>query len=191
MDERVKRAMQRWPNVPALYGWLRLDEAGRWWLNGARVRNQALFDFIGRNYNCDEAGQWFFQNGPQRGYVELDYTPWVLHLGADDRLLDQFGNAVNPTGVAVIDDEANLLLETPRGPGLFAGDGLSRVVEKLLDGDGEPVDLAAIEAAIHARDASGLQLAWDGGSLPVAFIPRAEVPERSGFVRKPVPPGTS
>jgi hypothetical protein len=32
-------------------------------------------NFIQRNYDHDAQGQWFFQNGPQRVYVELEATP--------------------------------------------------------------------------------------------------------------------
>ena len=30
MDPIVRRAIARWPNVPAVYGWLKLDRRGRW-----------------------------------------------------------------------------------------------------------------------------------------------------------------
>ncbi|HET8728586.1 MAG TPA: DUF2946 family protein, partial [Alphaproteobacteria bacterium] len=30
MDESVLRAMTKWPNVPAVYGWLQLDQRGNW-----------------------------------------------------------------------------------------------------------------------------------------------------------------
>ena len=38
MDESVIRAMDRWPDVPAVYGWLELDVRGRWRLRGEPVR---------------------------------------------------------------------------------------------------------------------------------------------------------
>ena len=28
LDEQVRRAMQKWPQVPAVYGWLRLSRRG-------------------------------------------------------------------------------------------------------------------------------------------------------------------
>ena len=34
MDEDVLRAMTRWPDVPAVYGWLSLDRRGRWLIRG-------------------------------------------------------------------------------------------------------------------------------------------------------------
>ena len=30
MDEIVLRSMLKWPNVPSVYGWLRLDRRGQW-----------------------------------------------------------------------------------------------------------------------------------------------------------------
>ena len=93
MDDIVIRAMAKWPNVPAVYGWLALDRRGQWSIKSAvpggsaaaaaefePVTNPKLIEFIGRNYAHDEQGRWFFQNGPQRVYVKLDYTPLVYRI---------------------------------------------------------------------------------------------------------------
>ena len=85
MDEIVIRGMLKWPNVPAVYGWLSLDRRGSWMIKNVsgrfeRIANAAVNDFIGRNYAVDEEGRWYFQNGPQRVFVALDYTPWVYRL---------------------------------------------------------------------------------------------------------------
>ena len=66
MDEIVARSLAKWPNVPAVYGWLELDRRGNWLIKGERIGNVALREFIARNYDADERGRWFFQNGPQR-----------------------------------------------------------------------------------------------------------------------------
>ncbi len=34
MEDWVYRALEKWPNVPHLYGWLRLDRRGRWLIRG-------------------------------------------------------------------------------------------------------------------------------------------------------------
>lgn len=39
---------------------------------GTLLQHDKLIDFIGRNYEADAQGQWIFQNGPQRVYVELE-----------------------------------------------------------------------------------------------------------------------
>src|SRR5690242_19523336 len=75
VDESVARSIVKWPNVPAVFGWLELDRRGNWRIKGEKIANAALREFIGRNYERDERGRWFFQNGPQRVYVRLACAP--------------------------------------------------------------------------------------------------------------------
>ena len=63
MDEIVARSLAKWPNVPAVYGCQELDRRGNWLIKGERIGNAALREFIGRNYEADERGRWYFQNG--------------------------------------------------------------------------------------------------------------------------------
>jgi len=60
MDDVVLRALRKWPDVPAVYGWLSLDRRGHWSIKGQRVVNPALAGFIARNYACDATGRWYF-----------------------------------------------------------------------------------------------------------------------------------
>src|SRR3954470_11953753 len=83
MDDIVRQAIAKWPNVPHCWGWLGLDARGNWYMRdgraqaagplppsrGAVLRHEKLVDFIQRNYDAAELGRWFFQNGPQRVYV--------------------------------------------------------------------------------------------------------------------------
>ena len=46
MDDSVIRAMTRWPNVPAVYGWLGLDRRGCWRLRGERITHGGAIEFI-------------------------------------------------------------------------------------------------------------------------------------------------
>ena len=99
MDDIVRQAIAKWPHVPHCYGWLGLDARGDWFMRddrvqaaapipaakGAVLRHAKLIEFIHRNYEADEAGRWFFQNGPQRVYVELEAAPWILRLADDGR----------------------------------------------------------------------------------------------------------
>lgn len=97
MDELVKAALNKWPNVPHCYGWLALDARGSWRMRDERaqalnlpgepIRNAALLGFINRNYQHDEQGRWYFQNGPQRVYVDLEATPYIAHSTPDAGLL--------------------------------------------------------------------------------------------------------
>ena len=61
-------------------------------VKGSRIDHDKLLAFIGRNYASDDRGAWFFQNGPQRVYVELECTHWVWRLQPDG--LPQPGVAV-------------------------------------------------------------------------------------------------
>ena len=108
MDPIVARAMARWPNVPAVYGWLALDRRGNWLIKAERVTNHAMREFIARNYQADAAGRWYFQNGPQRVYVTLAYTPLVVHYEGD-ALVDHCGRAF-AARAHYVDDEGSVLL---------------------------------------------------------------------------------
>ncbi|MBP7581842.1 MAG: DUF2946 family protein, partial [Vogesella sp.] len=44
MDALVLAAMDKWPNVPAVYGWLRLDARGQWWLRDSLLKQAAMVD---------------------------------------------------------------------------------------------------------------------------------------------------
>ena len=72
MDDIVKAALAKWPNVPAVFGWLSLSGRGDWRIKDDPIENEAIKEFIGRNYMNDGCGNWFFQNGPQRVFVNLD-----------------------------------------------------------------------------------------------------------------------
>jgi hypothetical protein len=108
VEEIVARSIAKWPNVPAVYGWLSLDRRGQWRIKGERIANPALRDFISRNYECDAQGRWYFQNGPQRVYVVLDYTPLVVHFDGD-ALKDHCGRPFRPE-TAYLDDGGSVLI---------------------------------------------------------------------------------
>jgi hypothetical protein len=127
MDEIVARSMARWPEVPAVYGWLSLDRRGRWRIKAERISNQALREFIARNYQPDDRGCWFFQNGPQRVFVELAYTPLVVHY-EDDALLDHCGRPFNPSQIFQ-DEEGSVLVAGERGVALLDDRDLGRMSE--------------------------------------------------------------
>jgi hypothetical protein len=127
MDEMVVRSLAKWPNVPAVYGWLDLDRRGNWLIKGERIGNVALREFIARNYAADARGCWFFQNGPQRVYVRLAYTPFVVHYEGE-RLVDHCGQEF-PAAGALLDDEGSVLIHGPRGIALLDDRDLGRYAE--------------------------------------------------------------
>lgn len=188
MDDIVLQALKKWPNVPALFGWLKLDRRGQWYLRGARIDHDRLVGFIGRNYECDEHGRWFFQNGPQRGYVSLEYTPWVLRSQPDGGLCTHTGAAVERIEGAWIDDNGSLLLQFERGPALLADNDLAWAVERFRRADGSPASEADLLQAVEPKENAdtGLALAFGDRLIPVGSIRSSEVPGRFGFVLEPV-----
>lgn len=99
------------------------DPARQLAAKGSLLQHHKLIEFIQRNYEADRAGQWFFQNGPQRVYVELEATPWVWRLGAQDTLdaspevRAHSGQLATVRGCWV-DEAGKLYLETDLGFGL-------------------------------------------------------------------------
>ena len=135
MDEQVEKAMARWPNVPAAYGWLRLDRRGIWYLvdrnqpdfdeavhgAGSPITSSQIIEFIHRNYLHDDDGRWFWQNGPQRAFVDLDSAPMVLRVlgtGDDTALVTHTGLEVTQASGGWQGPEGEVLLETEHGPGV-------------------------------------------------------------------------
>jgi hypothetical protein len=131
MDDIVRQAIAKWPHVPHCFGWLGLDTRGNWYMRddqaqaagpfplskGSLLRHDKLIDFIHRNYEHDAEGQWFFQNGPQRVYVELEAAPLVWRLGADHRVAAHTGRAASARR-AIVDERGRLYLDTDLGFGL-------------------------------------------------------------------------
>lgn len=127
MDESVVRSMAKWPDVAAVYGWLGLDRRGNWLIKGEKIGNRALREFIGRNYQPDAQGRWFFQNGPQRVFVTLAYAPLVVrHEG--ELLLDQCGRVFSLIETFV-DEEGSVLLLGESGIALLDDRDLERYAD--------------------------------------------------------------
>ncbi|MFZ6733647.1 DUF2946 family protein [Undibacterium sp. Ji42W] len=122
MDDIVKAAMAKWPNVPHCYGWLALDARGNWRMRDERsqafnlpgdpIRNAALLAFITRNYLCNEEGCWYFQNGPQRVYVDLEATPYIANTTADGNFSLQHGEQAFTPELAFLDPQGRLQLSS-------------------------------------------------------------------------------
>lgn len=84
---------------------------------GALLQHDKLIEFIHRNYEADERGRWFFQNGPQRVYVELEHTPFIWRLDAQGSVTAHTGQ---PASVqqCLMDEAGRLYLMTTMGFGL-------------------------------------------------------------------------
>jgi Protein of unknown function (DUF2946) len=189
MDDIVVAAMARWPNVPAVYGWLGLTARGEWRIRGEPIGNAALREFIGRNYASDQRGNWYFQNGPQRVYVALEATPFVYNLDAVGRLQAHTGARPRSLRSAYADEDGRLYLETELGIGLIASEDLPRCAERVVDANGVLLDEAQLARwadgnATAYFDPDGL-LEEESRPVKIAHVERARLPETFSFVARP------
>ena len=206
MDEQVLRSLIKWPNVPHCFGWLALDRRGQWrmrdefiqanGLPGNVIQHKALNEFIARNYACDTKGRYFFQNGPQRVFITLDATPWIVRIiptDAEPNLLTQCQSSFKPQG-ALSDESGNIYIT-----GL-----VKNTVDESVDAENTSNDFIQIEcpsiALLHDHDLDlfadlaklreeacsfGGSWSWHGETLPLDPIHSDELSERFGFVKKP------
>jgi len=171
MDEAVRLALAKWPDVPSCTGWLRLSRRGEWCVPEGPIRHPGLRGFINRNFEATADGRWFFQNGPQQVFVNLDYTPTILHLAAPDRLETHTGRLAEAVSGAWLDEEGSLLIGSEHGIALLDDRDLAAFCAG-LDGDLESLD-------------GPLALSWAGRRIPVGRIQRAEVATRFAFISEP------
>lgn len=172
MDDIVKAAMAKWPHVPDCRGWLALDARGDWYMRdaatqaagafpvakGSRIDHAQLKAFIGRNYAADAHGQWYFQNGPQCVYVELEAAPWVWRVDTGHALVSHTGAPAHYRS-AWLDERGRLFLDTDLGLGL-----------------------------VHSLDMGTAADALEAGAWPLHEAPFAELPQRFGYRLRPLPP---
>ena len=173
MDEIVKQAMAKWPHVPHCYGWLGLDARGDWYLRdaatqaagpfaqvkGERIEHDKLRAFITRNYSVDARGCWFFQNGPQRVYVELETSPVVWRLDAQRQVQAPNGEVVQAT--QCLTDEAGH-------------------VYLLASWQGQPV-----LGLVHSLDVPAVAPALEQGTWPLESVTAQVLAQGYPFVRSP------
>lgn len=180
MDDLVRAALRKWPHVPHCYAWLALDARGQWYMRdervqaaglfpqvkGSRITHDKLLGFIHRNYSRDERGAAFFQNGPQRVYVDLEAAPYVW------RLQEPPGGAAASAQVQVhahtgesarvrhcwLDEAGRLYLECDLGFGL-----------------------------VHSLDMALAAQAVEAGEWAPEELPFEQMPARFGYVLTPRP----
>ncbi len=207
MDDIVARAMAKWPNVPAVYGWLALDRRAQWSIKSAvpggsagaaaafePVTNPKLIEFIGRNYGHDDEGRWYFQNGPQRVYVTLAYTPLVYRIVRVHPLSFETHSGAPCAELRSVwmDEAGNLLFVTEHGPGLLLDRDLPRGLEAFSYADGHALEEEQLVALIEeGGDAAGVYFTAGAASLPLALIKAEQAPRRLGYVREPRPPAAA
>ena len=191
MDASVIAAIAKWPNVPAVFGWLSLTARGEWRLRGEPIRNIAICAFIGRNYAADERGRWFFQNGPQRVYVELEVTPWIWRLDPqrpDAGIVTHTDLPVRRLEGVWFDEVGRCYISSELGFGLVDSGSVERIQECLRAADGQvPTDEAVSAWLDGAQRLVRMHGAGIGltGDVEAGRLRAETLPQRFGFIRTP------
>lgn len=196
MDDIVKQAMAKWPNVPDCYDWLALDARGVWrmrdertqqlGLAGDKVVQTALLAFINRNYGVDRRGCWFFQNGPQRVFVNLEATPYIARTDPVHGLTVQTGAPLAPQQALLAENGALIVVA-----GAVVAQVDDRDVAPLLGAlslDGTAISDDALLTWLENGTAP-LRLQLGESSIAVERIASTDVDARFGFVRLPATAG--
>jgi hypothetical protein len=175
-------AIGKWPNVPACYDWLSLDRRGDWRLQGERVSHHGFVALLNRQYGVDDRGCWFVQNGPQRVFVELAYTPWVFRRDGD-AFVSHTGESGGEIKAIYLDEEGSILLETSLGIGLLNDRDLPSFLDQCRQGGNAAV---SEENWLKMMSCEGpADINW--GLFPVQTIHRNDVAERFNFQPNPRP----
>jgi hypothetical protein len=193
MDDIVKQALAKWPNVPHCYGWLALDARGNWRMRderaqhfnlpGDKLSNAALVAFITRNYAADERGCWYFQNGPQRVYVQLEATPYIVRTDPAAGWMLHTGASLGPLEEVLLTETGALVLRAGAVVAQLDDRDFADVLPRLqLDGAivADEVLLEWIEGQAHGA------LSLDG--VPLQRIAADQLAARFGYVSVPTSP---
>jgi len=182
-SDAVQRALAKWPDVPACFGWLGLDARGRWRIEGGLISHPGAIAFLNSHYAQDECGRWYVQNGPQTAYVDLELAPWVLSVAADGTLSTHTGLVVERFDDIFVTADGEVLVATPYGLGAIADRDLEGFARRLGTADRDA--LAVLADAATGRDAtlSGA----DGIAHRVTRTTLDELATRFGFKRRPAP----
>ena len=196
MDDIVRQAMAKWPNVPHCYGWLALDARGAWrmrderaqhlGLPGDKLVNAALVGFINRNYARDERGCWYFQNGPQRVFLQLEVAPFIARTDPSAGLLLQTGEALDAIDEAFMTPSGTMIVRRGDKAAQVDDRDMGQLAAWLRHG-GEALSDEGLLDWMEAPD-DRLSLRYAGRDIAVQPLADSDIEARLGFVRTPTPP---
>ncbi|MBF8176268.1 DUF2946 family protein [Herminiimonas contaminans] len=195
MDAIVAQALAKWPNVPHCYGWLALDARGNWrmrneaaqaqQLPGDKIAHPALISFIQRNYACDTQGRYYFQNGPQRVYVDLEIAPYIAHTDPAHGFVLHTGEPPNNISAAYLSATGRLFLH---GDDKFAAldDRDMALCLPQIELGNLPIKDEELLAWLASEGKTGaLSLQTNSGNISLQYIKDDEPATRFGFILQP------
>ena len=194
MDEIVRQAMVKWPNVPHCFGWLMLDARGNWRMRderaqhlnlpGDKINHPTLLGFINRNYTHDADGRWYFQNGPQRVYVDLEIAPYVVHTDPTAGFILHTGETLPPPSQAWLTQEGRLLLVAGEIVAVLDDRDAAGVFATLMLEDA-PANDEQIMAWLEGKHRGALRWPHAGQSLALQWAAVENLAEQFGFITHP------
>lgn len=193
MDDIVKQAMAKWPNVPNCYGWLRLDARGVFRMcdeaaqrnatAGDPIHHISLLAFIYRNYASDASGAWFFQNGPQRVYVDLETTPFIARTDTLNNFVTQDGQTLKDIHTVWLSDQGSVLFQNATQIAMLNDRDLAACLSQFRLNGKVCSDAELLNWLHQPTEDCGFMMGED--LLPVKFIQSNEIAQQFGFKHKP------
>lgn len=163
-------------------------------LPGQTIQHNALKEFIARNYASDELGNFFFQNGPQRVFVTLLATPWIVRLIPGEHGLEfhtHCQTVLSPTG-ALCDEHGKIYILGLIPQTMYSKAGVPDFEKKDLESvallHDHDLDLFTSLSQIREEACSfGGIWKWHDKELPLDPITQEELTSRFGFIQEPNP----
>lgn len=189
MDAETRHAMEKWPQVPAVFGWLTLDARGQWWIKNQIVKHARSCAVIQNNYEMDEQGRWFFQNGPQRVFVTLAKAPWVIRLTAGN-WQDHSGMPVVCIKECFLDEEGFVYWHFDKGLGVVYDQDILAASHLFCLKDGGSLNSSQEAEWLCAPETlpkDTLILMFDNQSIAVSFMPHQHLLQKFGYQQEPKP----
>jgi hypothetical protein len=152
-----------------------LNRRGQWLLPEGLITNLRLIEYIGDRYHYDPGTKCMVvENGPQKIFVTLEYTPWIYRITPGRKgeriFTTHTGKAVLDLKEAFVDEAGNLLLLSEWGIGVFAD-----------------TDLALLIPWLSEKEESFLLSLPSGKELTLRQIHSQELPWRFHYQPSPEP----
>lgn len=207
-DHFIQASLDKWPNVPTLYGWLSLTHDGQWRLHpktpvisatthehepGESISSPGLIRFLNNYYFEDKNGAWFFQNGPQRVYVALSAAPWILHLDTANtsRLITHTGKEISHIHAWYLDEGGLFYAQTNLGFALVSGRDVAaliaylQITEEML----EDICLSFLPSSMETSASHSIDIKKVlhpiYGDAPLSFLLSTDREKVGGFIAYP------
>jgi hypothetical protein len=195
MDAQVEKALKKWPNLPHCFGWLALDARGNWRMRddnaqkknlpGDKIIQPALIGFINRNYTHDNQGHWYFQNGPQRVYVDLEAAPYIAHTESDADFVLQTGEQLQKIEAVWLSDQGRFWLQGDGKIALLDDRDLTQCLNLLRIADHAVTDTQLMAWLNDSESLLKLTFSWNNSVIEVGHLEESIVSKRFNFIRVP------